>query len=339
MNRLSTLQQTLPFNLSNDRDRKFEFLLLDYNSDDGLEDWIRSSMMTFIKDGRLRFFQLLEPKPTYFSHSHSRNILFRLAKGDVLCNVNADYFLEPEFFETMPKYIKGDEKKAIILSYSDTDSDNFGRICVKKDDFFNIGGYDEKFVSHGYEDIDLCSRLILSGVSIQQMNEKFWSRFIGQDNDSRIQNSYDYHNVQSIHLKKINKQVTRILFLFKSGKAQAGTLKRSVHDVPILLEGLWQEGFWRKIENNILISLPGKQELCVSADISDGKYNHSYSTLMQGKEFNKVIFLKSQILNYSLMRTNIRNKVTRVNPNLGQVILKENFESTVVLDKIQFSLS
>lgn len=340
MNRLDSLRQTLPANLDSDHAEKCEFILVDYNSTDGLEEWVRSEMMPYIKTGRLRYFRLVEPMPLYFSHSHSRNTAFRLAKSDIVCNVNADYFLEPEFFVTIPMHMETDDRKAIILSYSDAESDNFGRICLRKDDFFNIGGYDERFISHGYEDIDLCSRLILSGVSIQQLNEKFWSRYIAQDNDSRIKNSFDYHNIQSIHFKKIDDQHTRILFLFKSGQAQSGTLEKSNHDVPILLEGEWQEGYWRIKNNNIVAKFSGEAEISFSKQTSAVSTEGPFSTVLNEREFKKIIFLKSQILNYSLMRANIRNKTAKVNSKgFPRVVLKENFESEVVLAAEELCMS
>src|SRR5574343_1908709 len=54
MNRLRDLEYTLPKNLEDNKNyKKLEFVLLDYNSTDGLSDWVKKYMMSYIKTGRL----------------------------------------------------------------------------------------------------------------------------------------------------------------------------------------------------------------------------------------------------------------------------------------------
>ena len=51
MNRLKHLQETLEKNIDNFLVDEVEFVVLDYNSQDGLEEWIAQSMMKYIGDG------------------------------------------------------------------------------------------------------------------------------------------------------------------------------------------------------------------------------------------------------------------------------------------------
>jgi len=52
MNRLYHLQETLPKNIKdNYLPDDVEFVLLDYHSSDGLEEWVRSEMQTYIDNG------------------------------------------------------------------------------------------------------------------------------------------------------------------------------------------------------------------------------------------------------------------------------------------------
>ena len=58
MNRLKHLQETLEKNiLDNFLVDEVEFVVLDYNSQDGLEEWIAQSMMKYIEMGILVYYR------------------------------------------------------------------------------------------------------------------------------------------------------------------------------------------------------------------------------------------------------------------------------------------
>ena len=62
MNRLKHLQETLEKNiLDNFLVDEVEFVVLDYNSQDGLEEWIAQSMMKYIEMGILVYYRTTEP--------------------------------------------------------------------------------------------------------------------------------------------------------------------------------------------------------------------------------------------------------------------------------------
>lgn len=58
MNRLSHLQETLPKNIhDNYLLGDVEFVLLDYNSSDGLESWVKNDMKKYIDLGILSYYK------------------------------------------------------------------------------------------------------------------------------------------------------------------------------------------------------------------------------------------------------------------------------------------
>ena len=62
MNRLSHLKETLFENIEKNISYKnVEFILLDYNSTDGLEDWIKSNFKEYINKGILSYYKTSEP--------------------------------------------------------------------------------------------------------------------------------------------------------------------------------------------------------------------------------------------------------------------------------------
>ena len=83
MNRLHHLQQTLGKNLQdNFLPDDVEFILLDYNSKDGLEQWVHHNMMQYIESGILVYCKTTEPQ--YYFRNHARNMAFRLANAGIV---------------------------------------------------------------------------------------------------------------------------------------------------------------------------------------------------------------------------------------------------------------
>ena len=91
MNRLYDLKKTLPKNIEDNKDyQNLEFVLLDYNSNDGLDKWVKTEMMQHIESGRLNYYRTDEPK--YFCPNHSQNVTFKLAQNKIVANVDSDNF-------------------------------------------------------------------------------------------------------------------------------------------------------------------------------------------------------------------------------------------------------
>jgi len=177
MGRLHHIKKTLKKNIiSNINYPNVEFVLLDYNSNDGLGDWIKTYMYSYIKTGILKYFKY--PEPFFFHHSHAKNMALRLGGGDIVCLVDADNFIQNNFafyiYEKLKKYdfliaeyLNGDELIPI------NDKGVVGRFATYKNIFLSSGGYDESMEGWGYEDIDLNKRLLLLGFKPATINLRF----------------------------------------------------------------------------------------------------------------------------------------------------------------------
>lgn len=161
MNRLSDLKQTLPINLEYEKYPNIEFVILDYNSNDGLSDWIKNEMMMYIQMGKLVYARTDEPK--YYSMTHSRNMAFKVASGDICINVDADNFLFDK--NKMPPITFGEYVS--WCSSQQTEKAIFAkgkRLChgrlgfYKKEFIESLGGYDEQITGYGHDEIDLMYR-------------------------------------------------------------------------------------------------------------------------------------------------------------------------------------
>lgn len=227
MNRLHHLKHTLELNLQHNSDyRNIEFILLDYNSSDGLEQWVKENLSGYIKEGKLIYFRTL--LPNVFSHSHSKNLAFKLATGDVVCNINADHFTGPSFAKYVNEVFLNN--KNIFLTPIPFDDyqfpsylrkDVFGKICVSREDFLNVRGFDEMMVGYGYEDFDFMYRLENYGLKRIVVEDRAFLGFIEHNNSERSEVSV---NVASIYLRYAGTYESEILYFFSNGRYIAGTL-------------------------------------------------------------------------------------------------------------------
>ena len=92
MNRCTHIKSTLLKNIEeNYIPNVTEFVLLDYNSSDGLEDWVYKNAMYYIDKGILKFYR--NNTATFFHRAHARNQCLRLATSDIICNIDADNYM------------------------------------------------------------------------------------------------------------------------------------------------------------------------------------------------------------------------------------------------------
>jgi hypothetical protein len=173
MNRLDDLKLTLPKNMADNADYpNLEFVVLDYNSSDGLGDWIKAEMMEHIKKGRLVYARTSQPK--YFHMSHSRNLAFKVASGEIVNNLDADNFCQAGFAAYVNRQAAMMPRKAIFAKSRQLLR---GRLGFYKDEWEALGGYNQSLGSYGHDDADLLHRAWESGFTLMA-----WSRggnFVG----------------------------------------------------------------------------------------------------------------------------------------------------------------
>jgi len=162
-NRTQHLEQTLPRNLADNNLPNSKFVVLDYNSEDHMARHVLSNFKEELESGKLVYYKY--HKKHAFRMAHAKNMAHRLGiieGGDILVNMDADNFTEPNFDQYLldkfssadgvflwANMIKGVLPKGIS-----------GRIAVSKDAFLNAGGYDEKYDTYSPDDKDFKARLV-----------------------------------------------------------------------------------------------------------------------------------------------------------------------------------
>lgn len=338
MNRLHDLRETLDYNLKSAVEfSSCEFVLLDYNSQDGLHSWVKENMIEYIRSGRLNYYRFQTNKPDYFSHAHSKNIAFKLAKGNILTSVNADHFIEPGFLEYVKEKFSTQQDFALISNINTGVQDNFGRLCITKNDFFKIGGFDESFSGYGYEDTDLSLRLKMAGINVEFLHEELCNRYLCHKDQQRMENTYDFQHLHKIFIQKISPDRSELFFLYKSSGLESGVVLRSEHDIPILEQPEFSKGRWKSSENEMIFQYIDGSMRQFSVD-KDGIYSSGFDGLIklvevQGeKKFQDLILRKSLILNYRrLIDRKQAGRYIVENRQDNPILFSKNFTSTVLL--------
>lgn len=163
MGRLPSIEQTYLKNIEDNVDYgNIEFVLLNYNSKDDLDIWAFSNLLPYIRKGIVQYYKTTEP--VYYSMTHSRNICYKLASGDIVTNVDADQFTNQGFAERLNQIANQyDTDKVVFVKSRQT---NRGRIGLYKSVFCDLGGYDEGLDGYGFDDQDLLIRAYHSGCKI-----------------------------------------------------------------------------------------------------------------------------------------------------------------------------
>jgi hypothetical protein len=163
MNRLHHLKETYLHNISKSKsscDVNIEFVLLNYNSTDGISDWMNECRS--ILDS-VEFNYVHSKTAKYFDMSKVKNILGKSATGTHLCWLDADNYTEDGFVDFVHNNFKMHPNSILNVPYSDNTVGFGGRVVCSKTHFLEVGGYDESFVGWGYEEIDFVNRLHKSG--------------------------------------------------------------------------------------------------------------------------------------------------------------------------------
>lgn len=168
MDRLPHLKKTLRKNIRDNGDYpKIEFVLLDYNSSDGLQEWIFKNFKAELASGRLIYYQTKEPQ--HFHMAKAKNIAHRLASGDVVCNLDADNYTGKDFSFFINSTMQSSFDIIGIHKKDEKGDQDFvkgcgGRIFLSKNNFLKLGGYNEDFIGWGYEDDDFKMRADILGL-------------------------------------------------------------------------------------------------------------------------------------------------------------------------------
>ena len=212
MNRTHDFSQTIIKNIEDNLsyEGKKEFLILNYNSKDNLDEWVKSNLFKYIDSGIVTYYKTEEPK--YYSMAHSRNICFKLSSCDIVNSVDADNFVNPGFLSFVNVLANIQPRKAIFAKGKKM---LHGRLGFWKDEFIDIlGGYDEELGGYGAEDKDLMHRAYALGFKLMWYGSTY---YIGID--SRKHQTTNFKNKDWKFTERRNKVISFFNLYYKMFKA------------------------------------------------------------------------------------------------------------------------
>jgi Sulfotransferase domain/N-terminal domain of galactosyltransferase len=171
--RTQHIEETLPANLrDNPRAR---FVLVNYNSPDHLDQFVRTNHMDAVEEGRLSVYRFTEPGP--FRMAHAKNLAHRLAMMEgatILANIDADNFAGENFDRYLEDGLSdGDGFLWAHMRKGEMRRGISGRIAVTAHAFLAVGGYDEMFSTWSPDDKDFNVRLRRLGFEAREIDVQY----------------------------------------------------------------------------------------------------------------------------------------------------------------------
>lgn len=221
-NRTHHLMQTLPSNLEDNPQEYVKFVVLNYNSEDEMDGWVKEEVARYIPSGRLTYVH--EQSATRWQHSHARNIMVRAARTDIVCNVDADNWTGPGFGKWLSGiYAKYQGHEKIFTGYGPPEGcprgDYYGRISFWRTHLVAMGGYNEDMQIWGAEDWDIVKRAEAIGLKRVPYPKEFWIEPIGHSNADRIMNT-EYGSVGEAHADMIRRHAGKFAMGMMSPNAR-----------------------------------------------------------------------------------------------------------------------
>lgn len=184
MNRVEDLKKTLVDNIvDNEHYPNIEFVLINYNSKDDLDTYISTQpyLRKMMEAGKFVYAKTTEPK--FYSMSHSRNVAYKVASGDIVTNVDADNwaFGKAHHFACRLNHLANQRPSKAVFAKGKRMM--HGRIGFYRKEFIELGGYDESMIGYGYDDHDLVCRAMLQGFKLMWFGGHYINRIITSSED------------------------------------------------------------------------------------------------------------------------------------------------------------
>jgi len=163
MNRLFHLNRTIIDNLNlinefnKTHEDKFNISLCNYDSKDDLDEFVQTNLQLYLHNNTLTYFRIYNKK--FFNRSHAKNIAHKYANGDVVINLDCDNILRYDVLLFIYDTFNELTNNYTINDVYIWDNLYMGFLGMSKKNFVLLGGYNEKILTYGYEDIELRKRI------------------------------------------------------------------------------------------------------------------------------------------------------------------------------------
>ena len=229
MNRLYQLKETLKVNITDNQSYpKLVFVLIDYNSQDGLEEYVKKNLSKYINKGTLVYYKTNQPQK--FHASKAKNLAHFLADADIVCNVDGDNFTGKDFAFYINYIFNKYGSNHIFQFHKPPFWGTIGRLALSKENFIKLGGYDENLLPIGHEDMDLVQRAISLGLPLRRDPIENFQKFISNSLLEKAANSSDdetYTELENANKQISKKNIEAGLFVANTNGLESFTIYRN----------------------------------------------------------------------------------------------------------------
>lgn len=161
--RLHHIRETYLLNIELNLDYgEVEFVLLNWNSGDGLDEWVEKNLGDYINEGVVKY--LHTKSPSEFDMARTKNVTARNASGEIVCWVDGDNFISEGYADYLNETFCENEdiilNNIVRITRKREGRPNWGRIALFKKYFMEVRGYDEAFNGWGWEERDFKNRIM-----------------------------------------------------------------------------------------------------------------------------------------------------------------------------------
>ncbi len=210
MNRFFHLKKTFVKNVESNIDYpNVEFVLLNYNSQDELHEWAQKKLPPYIEKGIVNYYHTTKPKS--FHASKAKNLAHKVAKGEILCNLDGDNFTGKDFAFYINYKIQSQGIDSLFQFKKAPYWGTEGRLVYAKKYFLELGGYDEALAATGHEDHDLMDRLKAYGLKYENIQIENFLHYLSNTTLEKAVNvsedAVHYYDLESTNRKKSKENI------------------------------------------------------------------------------------------------------------------------------------
>lgn len=350
MNRIAHLKETLPVNIKeNMHYPAVEFVLLDYNSKDSMEEWVKQNLNEYLEAGILKYYKTYEPE--YFCISHSKNMAVKLATADIICLIDADNYAGIDYVGWVNSIFNRTSDRVIITTLR-KDSipyrDQGGKICIRKEHFTALHGFDEDLRSYGVDDVDLVNRFENSGGTRVFIEDQKYLKFIGHSDIERIINYPLINKLDALYVLQSSRMQTEntVLYLFNDNTCMEVVYVYNMHQKQHTLStfGGWaikpgglKNGSYNRVKNELLLNLHNEPERVYkqedSAQLKQAGLSQSWKRLNENEEwYIKLVMGYGECINRIKYQENELTKLTVNAGGWGKGSVYANFNTSAAIE-------
>ena len=157
-NRTHDLKEVMPtFIATANASPPVEICVLNYNTQDDLADWMGLLMENTPLEGGSQFRYMAYWGRDRYHMAHARNLSVAMSYGEYITICSADIAPKPAYMQAVRERIAEGAVWMQPRKYR-------GIMVLRREEFFEAGGFDERFEFYGKEDIDLEDRLKRRGL-------------------------------------------------------------------------------------------------------------------------------------------------------------------------------